>query len=311
MRFVDIQVNGYGGVDFHDQPLTEDQIQHVAAKLREDDVCAILPTITTDAIDHMATRLRTMRELIDADPSLRQMMPAFHIEGPCLSPEEGYRGAHPPKHIKPATVELFKPLVDACGGIDRLAIVTLSPEVDQGLRTTQWLAEQGVIVAAGHTDASLDVLREAAAAGLSLFTHLGNGSAAMMHRHDNIITRALSIDSLTYSLIPDGVHLPYFVLEQYIKIAGIERCVITTDCMTAASCPPGKFVRGDGKVLEVGEDKVVRFPGTPYFAGSAITMREGYQRMCDNLSLTEPEIRAMCCEQPAKLIDRWMIPPKR
>ncbi len=306
MPFIDVQVNGYAGVDFHAEPLTETQIQHVAAKLREDDVRAMLPTITTDSLDNMAIRLRTMRELIDADPSLRELMPAFHIEGPCLSPEDGFRGAHPQQHIRPATVELFKPLVDACGGIDRVAIVTLAPEVDEGLRTTHWLAEQGVIVAAGHTDASLDTMRQAAAAGLSMFTHLGNGSAANMHRHDNIITRALSIDSLVYSLIPDGVHVPDFVLEQYIKIAGYQRCIITTDCMAAASCPPDNFTRGDGTIVEVGEDRVVRLPGTPYFAGSAITMREGYERLCANLSMDASQIHAMCCEQPGKLLDKWL-----
>jgi N-acetylglucosamine-6-phosphate deacetylase len=212
MQFIDIQVNGYAGVDFRAPGMTEPQIQHVAARLRAGQVRAILPTITTDAVPAMAARLARLRQLIDQDKSLQGLMPAFHIEGPCISPEEGYRGAHPPEHIKPATIELFKPLVEAAGGPDNLAIVTLAPETDRAMRTTRWLVEQGVTVSLGHTNASLAQLREAEVAGASLFTHLGNGCANLVHRHDNILNRALALEHVRYAMIGDGHHLPWFVL---------------------------------------------------------------------------------------------------
>ena len=83
----------------------------------------------------MATCLRTLRERIDEDASWRRLMPAFHIEGPCLSPEEGYRGAHDPRFIRPASREVLEPLLEAAGGPQRVAMVTLAPEVDHGLAT--------------------------------------------------------------------------------------------------------------------------------------------------------------------------------
>ena len=126
MQFIDIQVNGYAGVDFRAPGLDEPQLQHVAERLRIGQVRAILPTITTNAVPAMAACLVRLHELIEKDKTLQKLMPAFHIEGPCISPEEGYRGAHPPEHIKPATIELFKPLVEAVGGPANLAIVTLA-----------------------------------------------------------------------------------------------------------------------------------------------------------------------------------------
>ncbi len=305
MSFVDIQVNGYAGISFHGDALTEEQIQLIAAKLREHDTEIILPTITTAPAEDMAMRLRTMRALIEQDAALLKMMPAFHIEGPCLSAEEGYRGAHDPEQIRPATPDLFEPVIDAAGGPQNVAMVTLSPEVDKDLRATRWLVEQGIVVAAGHTNASLEILRDAADAGLSMFTHLGNGCDTEVHRHDNIVNRALSIDSLRFSVIPDGVHVPFFVIRNWINTVGLDRLMITTDCMFAAACPPGVFKRPDGVELEIGEDRAVRFPGTPYLAGAAITMDEGYRNAVEGIGLTEAQAMALCNDNPRALIERF------
>lgn len=302
MNFVDIQVNGYAGISFHGEALTEDEIQFVAAKLREHHTRIILPTITTAPLEDMAMRLRTMRALVEQDAALMEMMPAFHIEGPCLSPEEGYRGAHSPDHLRAATPDLFEPLIEAAGGPQNVAMVTLAPEVDEDLRATRWLVELGIIVAAGHTDAPLDILQESAQVGLSMFTHLGNGCAVDVHRHDNIVNRALSIDSLKYSVIPDGVHVPFFVIHNWINTVGLDRLMFTTDCMFAAACPPGVFKRPDGVTLEIGENRVVRFPGTPYLAGAAITMDEGYRNACEKMGLTESQAKQLCDDNPRALI---------
>lgn len=304
MNFVDIQVNGYAGVSFHEKPLTPPEIQHVAKKLREAGTRTILPTIVTHDLDMMCLLLRTMRELIEKE-GLRKLMPAFHLEGPFLSPVEGYRGAHMVQHIRPATVDVMERLFDAAGGAEWLAMVTLAPEVDGNLATTRWLVERGVVVAAGHTDAPLEVMRDAEAAGISLFTHLGNGCAISVHRHDNILNRALSLERMKYAAIPDGAHVPFFVLRNWMKMHGIERFILTTDCVAAAACPPGKFKRPDGSEVEVGPDKVVRFPGTPYLAGAAITMADAHHNAIHHLGLTESQANMLCAIQPMKLIAKW------
>jgi N-acetylglucosamine-6-phosphate deacetylase len=206
---------------------------------------------------------------------------------------------------RPATPELFEPLVEAAGGWGRVAIVTLAPEVDRDLKTTRWLAEHGVIVALGHTNAPLDILREAESAGASIFTHLGNGCASMMPRHDNIINRALSLDRLKYSLIPDGHHLPWFVIKLWLAAKGIERFVFTTDCVTPADAPPGRYTVGHWEV-DVGADGMVRPPGKNHLAGSALTMRQAYANAIHQIGLSERDAQRLTSELPGQLIAKFL-----
>lgn len=307
MGFVDVQVNGYAGVSFHrGDPPTEPRMRLAARRLEAGGVRAVLATVTTDDLSRMALRLRTMRQLIDGDAWLRRLIPAFHIEGPCLSPVEGFRGAHQPEYIRPATREVLEPLIEAGGGPERVAMVTLAPEEDAGLRTTRWLAEQGIIVSAGHTDAPLDCLRAAEQAGLAMFTHLGNGTAALLDRHDNIIYRAMSLEHVRYALIHDGQHLPFYVARQWIRWLGVERCIFATDCVEAADAP-SDFVLPPGHTLDrSGQTPVLRLTGTPYLAGAAHTMRQGHDNAVQHMGLSPAEARAMSCEQPARLIEKWM-----
>lgn len=304
MSYVDIQVNGYAGVDFHVQ-ITADQLQRVAARLRAGHVRVILPTITTQAISDMAARLENLHRIIQLDVELQQLMPAFHIEGPCLSPEDGYRGAHDVRYTVPASVDLYKRLFDAVDGPKQVAMVTLAPEVDEGLKATRWLVEQGVIVCVGHSNANLDTLKEAEQIGVQLFTHLGNGCPTLMPRHDNIIHRALNLERIKYSFIPDGQHLPWFVLRNWIRWVGPERCVFTTDCVTPADAPPGRYKVGRFDV-EVGSDGVIIPPTKDHLVGSSLTMRQAYTNAIEYLGLSPVQARALCEEQPADLIAKWL-----
>ncbi|MCE9589644.1 MAG: N-acetylglucosamine-6-phosphate deacetylase [Planctomycetes bacterium] len=302
-NLIDIQINGYAGIDFNGDLLNEAQLKIVADKLVAGGVRAILVTLITDDVEKIEARLRNFVKLIDAVPAWRKLMPAFHIEGPCLSPVDGYRGAHPLEKIAPADPSIFKRLMDAAPG--RVAMVTLAPEVDPGMKTLRWLVENGVVVAIGHTNASMDQLKEAESAGATLFTHLGNGCAHLVDRHDNVINRALSLEKLKYSLIPDGHHLPWFLIRNWIKIAGIERLVFTTDCISAADAPPGRYRIGPWDV-EVGANKRVQPPGKNHLAGSALTMREAYENGVKHLGLTAAQAQALCADQPGALIRRWL-----
>lgn len=305
-QLIDPQVNGFAGVSFIGDLLTEEEITLVATRLRQGNVRAILPTVVTDDVPAMCARISRLRELIDQDDDLRRLMPAFHIEGPCMSPIEGYRGAHPPQWMRPACREVIDPLLEAAGGADRVAIFTLAPEVDEGLKMTRWLSEQGIIVSAGHTDASLDLLRESEQAGLSMYTHLGNGSAAQMDRHDNIIYRAMSLETITYSIIPDGHHLPFWLVKQWIKWLGPDRCVFTTDCVDAADAPPD-FTPHEGITLDTSRGTpVCRLTGTPYLAGAALTPQQGYDNAINHIGLTTEQADAMWCNNPAKLLAKWI-----
>jgi N-acetylglucosamine-6-phosphate deacetylase len=225
--YVDLQVNGYADVDFNADGLDAEAVATVCNRLRDEGVAGILATVITAGVEAMCRRLVNICRVRDADQSIADMIWGVHIEGPFLNEEAGYIGAHPKEFARPAGVETMKRMLDAAGGLAR--IVTLAPERDMEHRVTRFLDAQGVRVSAGHCNPTLYELRAAIDAGLSLFTHLGNGCPTMLPRHDNIIERVLSLsDRLYVGFIADGVHVPFVALSNYLKCCGCERAFIVT-----------------------------------------------------------------------------------
>lgn len=298
MKPFDLQVNGYAGTDFNRDGLTAEQLHHACECLVEDGCEAILATFITDEIPTLERRIRTLVELREKDALAQKVITGIHIEGPFINPIKGYVGAHPPLAVKPANVEDAKRLLDAAGGLAKL--VTLAPEHDEDFKTTAWLASHRVVVSAGHCDPSLDQLRAACDAGLSMFTHVGNGCPIQMHRHDNIIQRALSLqDRLWLCFIPDGVHVPFFVLKNWLRSTGLERVIFVTDAISAARLGPGRYTLAGWDIL-IGEDLVARSPDGSHFVGSTVTVPRIKANALHDLGMTEAELARVLDENPQK-----------
>ncbi len=296
----DIQVNGYGGVDFNCDDLSAEALHQACVKLRDDGVSGILATIITEKLPVMAQRLARLVELRQQDELIKEMISGFHIEGPFISPTDGYRGAHPKDAVCPATVDEMKLLLDAAGGLTRL--VTLAPEYDARMLTIAYLAKQGITVSAGHCNSSMNQLHAAIDAGLSMFTHLGNGCPANMPRHDNIIQRVLSRhDKLWLCFIADGVHIPMFALKNYLDIAGSDRCIITTDAIAPAGLGPGTYTLSRW-TLQIGEDFAARSEDGSHLVGSAIDMPRVIQNLQQHLGMDQTQIEKLICNNPRKAI---------
>jgi N-acetylglucosamine-6-phosphate deacetylase len=160
------------------------------------------------------------------------------------------------------------------------------------------LASLGITVSAGHCDPSLDELRGAIDAGLSVFTHLGNACPMQMHRHDNVIQRALSLHrELRLTFIADGAHIPFFALANYLRSAGIDRCIIVTDAIAPAGLGPGRYTVGRWD-LEVGDDMVARAPDGSHLVGAAVTMRQSFTNLVQQVGVTEEEARCLTIDNP-------------
>lgn len=300
MKPLDLQVNGYAGTDFNRDGLTADALHHACKCLLEDGCDSILATFITDDIDAMSRRMSTLVELREKDALARSMIAGIHIEGPFTNPEKGYVGAHPPQHVKPATIESAKRLLDAAGGLTK--VVTLAPEKDEHFHTTEFLANNGITVSAGHCNPSLDVLRASTEHGLSMFTHVGNGCPMLMHRHDNIIQRALSLrDKLWLCFIPDGVHIDFFALVNYLRVAGLEKTIFVTDAISASRLGPGKFTLAGWDIV-IGEDLVARSPDGSHFVGSTVTIPRILANGQQHLSLTKAELQLLLDTNPRKAI---------
>ena len=191
-------------------------------------------------------------------------------------------------------------LVDAAGGFAH--IVTLAPERDPRMHVTRWLADRGIVVAAGHCDPTLDQLRQAMDAGLSMFTHLGNGCPMQLHRHDNVIQRVLSVaDRLWLGFIGDGVHVDFPALGNYLKCAGLDRAVLVTDAISAAGLGPGRYTLGPQSVM-IGDDLVARAPDGSHFVGSACTMPRMADYLRTRLHYSDAQIDALLARNPRRIL---------
>ena len=294
--FFDLQVNGYGGIDFNKEGLTAGELHRACERLEADGVRGFLPTIITEQIDLMCGRLAALAALRDKDPLAKRLIAGLHIEGPFINETAGYRGAHPQDAIRPAAVDAMQRLLDAAGGLTR--IVTLAPERDANLAVTRLLTAQGIVVSAGHCDPTIDELRAAIDAGVTMFTHLGNGCPMQMHRHDNIVQRVLSLpDPLWLCFIADGAHVPFVALGNYLRLAGHDRSVVVTDCTAPAGLGPGRYTLGRWDIT-IGEDMVPWAPDRSHLLGAAITMKQSAGNLRRALDLPDAVIRRLTVDNP-------------
>jgi N-acetylglucosamine-6-phosphate deacetylase len=294
----DLQVNGYGGVDFNKDDLTPDELHLACERLRADGGGGFLATIITEGVDRMCVRLANLAKHRERDPLAREMIPGFHIEGPFLNETPGYKGAHPADAMHPANPDEMKRLLDAAGGLAR--VVTLAPERDEGLRVTRMLADAGVTVSAGHCDPTLDQLKAAVDAGLKMFTHLGNGCPMQMHRHDNIVQRVLSLAEggrVWVCFIADGAHVPFFALRNYLKVVGIDRAVVVSDAVAPAGLGPGRYTLARWELV-IGEDLVARAPDGSHLVGSAVTMKRQTANLREHVGLDNQAIAKLTSINP-------------
>lgn len=268
--FCDLQCNGFGGVDFNSPTLTAAEAQEGVRRMWRHGCTHVLPTIISQQPECLEQSLRILAEAC-ADRIIGGSVPGFHLEGPFLSPLEGARGAHPEAALRSVDNRLWQKWQRAAHG--KIALLTLAPEVRGALPFIERLRQEHVLPALGHTMATAVTINQAAEAGALMSTHLGNGCPQTLPRHANPIFAQAGCDGLIASLIADGIHLPPEVLRTLARAKGSRRTILVSDAMAAAGAPPGRYTLGDLE-MEVGADRVVRQPGQPNLAGSALTMED-------------------------------------
>ncbi|MDF1824377.1 MAG: N-acetylglucosamine-6-phosphate deacetylase [Verrucomicrobiales bacterium] len=300
MAYFDLQVNGYAGVDFCSDSLCLEDCRRACEALRADGIGGFLATLITDSVSSLEAKLGRLVRFREEDDLVSEMIHGFHVEGPFISPVEGYVGAHPAKEVVPATIEEARRLVEAGRGMIKL--VTLAPECDEKAATTSFLTAMGVTVSAGHCNPDLDTLERSIDAGLSMVTHLGNGCPVHLPRHDNFIQRALSLsDRLWLCFIPDGAHVPWFVLENYFNLIGLDRAIVTTDAIAAAGLGAGTYELSGAPVI-VDEKGVARRPGSSNLAGSTVRGFEVADHLERELGFSAEELKRVFFENPKKAL---------
>jgi N-acetylglucosamine-6-phosphate deacetylase len=293
----DVQVNGYGGIDFQRDDFTADDLLTATRKLREHGCGKFFLTLITADWNQLTSRFKRAKKLRAESSELRSAIVGWHIEGPFMSSAPGFHGAHDPTLMLDPTTEKIDELCNIGDG-DPL-LLTVSPERPGAMDAIKRAVARGAKVSLGHTNASAEILKQAVDAGATGFTHLGNGSPRDLDRHDNILWRVFETPGLTVSLIPDKIHVspPLFRLVHRT----LKNIFYTTDAMSAAGAGPGRYKLG-AMDLEVGEDQVVRLPGKTNFAGSALRPIDGVFRAAEMLSVPWQETWKRAAETPAQFM---------
>jgi N-acetylglucosamine-6-phosphate deacetylase len=295
----DLQVNGYGRVDFQQDGITLEQLRAATRELRSAGCSRFLLTLVTAPWPLLLARLEQLRALRAGSKDLQRAIAGWHVEGPFLSAEPGFCGAHKPGFMLDPKPKHLREL-RAVAGRDPL-MLTLAPERRGALPAIALARSLGITISLGHTNATAEMLRQAVSAGATGFTHLGNGCPQALDRHENILWRALDTAGLTVSLIPDQIHVAPALFRLVHRALASESIYYTTDAMAAAGAPPGRYRLGP-LTLEVGADQIVRYPGKSNFAGSALRPIDGVIRAAQMLNQPWQSVWPRFSTVPAKFL---------
>lgn len=299
-EWVDLQINGYGGVDFNAPGLTVEQVISVTDRLECDGTRGYLPTIVTGNPETTVETLRVIAAARKRSARCERNILGVHLEGPFISSELGAVGTHPIEWVAKPSRELFDRFQDAGDGLVRL--VTVAAEVPGMPEFVKWLSSQGVVVSLGHQMASTpDDVRPCIEAGAKAFTHLGNGIPNMIPRHDNIIFTALAEDRARVMFIPDGHHLPDAMLKVYTRAVPLKRLIAVSDAQYPAGMPPGEYdVCGAHARLE--PNGLLWNPSRNCLVGATTPMAAMMKLLQDRIGLSMDECIAIGRDNPRALI---------
>ncbi|MEU6757070.1 N-acetylglucosamine-6-phosphate deacetylase [Streptomyces sp. NPDC046685] len=287
--FVDMHNHGGGGASFTSG--TAEEVLKGVRTHREHGTTTLVASTVTGDLDALARRAGLLAELTQQGE-----IAGIHFEGPFINPCR--KGAHKEDLLRDPDPAEVRKLVDAAHGAARM--VTLATELPGGLASVRLLAEQGVIAAIGHTDATYEQTRAAIDAGATVATHLFNAMPGLAHREPGPIAALLEDERITVELINDGTHLHPAALELAFHHAGAHRVALITDAMDAAGFGDGTYHLGPLEV-EV-KDGVARLVEGGSIAGSTLTLDTAFKRSVTVDQLPVESVVQAISANPAKLI---------
>ncbi|MGD9303528.1 MAG: amidohydrolase family protein [Desulfobacterales bacterium] len=298
--FIDIQVNGFAGIDFNHPNFRADDLVLACESILQTGVTRFCPTLITGSYGQIFNSIQEIREACERYSLVRSMVLGIHLEGPYINPEDGPRGAHPRLHVSDPDWDEFHRLYELSHGL--LCMVTVAPERPGGIRFIQKATELGLVVGLGHCAPAPDIIEAAVNAGAILSTHLGNGAHNMLPRHANYVQKQMAHDRLMASIICDGHHLPDYFIKNLVRAKGKSRVILISDATAAAASPPGRYTMGECDI-EAGDDGVLRLPDTPYLTGSTLTMDKAIINCARSAGITLASAINMVTVNPAKLFN--------
>ncbi|NRA39760.1 MAG: hypothetical protein HRU15_16585 [Planctomycetes bacterium] len=297
IRAIDLQVNGYLACDYSSLNSCAEEMYQSAHAMLQNGCTAFLPTIITSAQATYERNLPLLATMCQ-DTAFAGALPGLHVEGPFLCPSPGAIGAHNPEWVRTDADYLhhMQELADGC-----IILLTIAADHPQAVELCQIAAELNIVVSLGHHNAGADDLQRCVDAGAIALTHLGNGVASELPRHENPIWAGLANDHLQAMMIADGHHVPLSVLKAMIRAKGVERSIIVSDASPIAGMVPGKYeTLGNKVVLE--ESGLLWNPDKGCLVGSSATMNDCIHCMLQAEVFSEQDIQCMVWQNPLKLM---------
>jgi N-acetylglucosamine-6-phosphate deacetylase len=297
---VDLQVNGCSGLDVNAPQLTPGTITDLVDAMLSRGVTCFAPTIITSPEDKICHALSIIAEARRSHPRAAACIQFVHVEGPHISPLDGYRGAHPADGVRPPSIAEFERWQQASGGL--VGLVTLSPHFEGSCAYIAALVRQGIHVAIGHTHASPQEILRAIDAGARLATHLGNGIAPEIPRHRNAIWSLLADDRVSATFIADGHHLPPDVLKVMLRVKTVQHSVLVSDSVALAGMPPGAYATPVGGRVELRQDGRLCVFGSELLAGATASLAQGIGTLVRTSNVFLHDALAMATTNPGRVV---------
>lgn len=294
---IDLQINGYLGVDFSGPDLTVEGIRKATKALWKAGVTTYYPTVITSEFSRMKENFAVLAKAME-DPEIGKSIPGFHLEGPYISPVQGYRGAHLEKYIKNPDWKEFQELQKAAN--NGIKLITLAPELEGAIPFIRSCVESGVVVSLGHHNGNAEQIKLAIDAGAKMATHLGNGCANEINRHHNPLWPQLSDDRIKPSIIADGFHLTKEEVRSFYKVKGASKMILVSDALDLAGLPPGEYTRGERTLILT--PNVVKLPKENVLAGAASPISLCVGVVMDFTQCSLGEAIQMASSNPAEMM---------
>ena len=268
--WIDLQINGYAGVDFNSPGLTVEAVKEVVRRLAADGTAGFCPTFVTGDPEVVLPNIRTVVAARKADAECARRILGLHLEGPFISPEMGAVGSHPIEWVTTPSREKFARYQDAAEGLVRL--ITVAAELPGMPEFVRAVSEQGVV-----------------------------GIPNMIPRHDNILFTALAEDRAQVMFIPDGHHLPDTMLKVFTRAVPLSRLIAVSDAQYPAGLQPGRYrVSGADAVLE--PDGLLWNPARKCLVGATTPMAKMMDLLQSRIGLSPADCLVIGRDNPLALL---------
>jgi N-acetylglucosamine-6-phosphate deacetylase len=291
--FIDTHIHGLHGYDTSDG--TEESILEMSRALVEYGVTGFCPTIYPQPDENFLQSIKSVTGAIGKEPGAKIL--GMHLEGPFVSPEKS--GVLEKKYMKPVDIHLMQQYLEAAQG--HIAIMTVAPELKNMHELAILAGKHGIVVSAGHSNATYENMLEGMQAGILHSTHFFNAMRRLHHRDPGVVGSIMIHPSVSCEVIADGYHVHKAIVDLLLRVKPIHKIVLVTDSLRPTGLKSGTLIANNEEVICEGGLFKRKSDGT--IAGSALTMIKGVKNLFD-MGIPLKDALRIASSNPATVISR-------